>query len=219
MEDHITEERIFSDVNGWRISGGIDVQKLQATGGVKLIDWKVTSTRKVMAGTADDWERQLNVYAYLVEKEKGWRVEEIEVVTILRDWRKAEVGRTAGYPESPIHTVPLTLWPFEQRQEYIEERVRVHKDAYRLKEWGDELPECSTEEMWQKSASFAVMKSAAAKRATRVFTSRLDADALAEQIGGVVVERSGERLRCKDWCEVSRFCSQYRRYLEDQTID
>ena len=47
LDDYIAEERIFTEIDGWKISGGIDVQHMK-DGSVGIRDWKVTSAYAVM---------------------------------------------------------------------------------------------------------------------------------------------------------------------------
>jgi RecB family exonuclease len=39
----ITEERLFQDIEGWNISGAIDLQEVDADGSIGVKDYKVTS--------------------------------------------------------------------------------------------------------------------------------------------------------------------------------
>ena len=65
-EHHIVEQRLFADIEGWTISGAIDLQIVEEDG-VVISDYKVTSSWAVMNEKAE-WVEQLNSYAWLVEK-------------------------------------------------------------------------------------------------------------------------------------------------------
>lgn len=229
-EDHITEERIHTEIEGWKISGGIDVQRIGPEGTARILDWKVTSCMKVMMSTYEDWENQLNAYAYLVEKEKGLTIEGIEICAILRDWKKSEAQRNPKYPQSPIHTIEINLWPFEKREAYLTGRVRAHKEANMLQQLDDPLPECTPSEMWEKPATFAIMKKGG-KRALKLCETREQAE---QELASyniavmgeppkyndyVIDERPGKRIKCEEYCEVSRWCSQHQEHLKKKKGD
>jgi hypothetical protein len=73
------------------------------------------------------WERQLNIYAELVE-ENGYTVNELWIGCFLRDWSKYEAkkGRNKTYPDHKYHRVRVPLWSKEKRQQYIDERLDLH---------------------------------------------------------------------------------------------
>jgi len=209
-EDHITEERLFTEVDGWKISGGIDVQRISDSG-VKVLDWKVTSASKIMYGSHEDWEKQLNVYAYLVQKEKNVEVEGLEICAILRDWKKSDVGKNPKYPESPIVSISVPLWTFKAQENYIRDRIAAHKEAIRAMEWEEDLPHCTPEEMWEKPPSYAVM-GPSQQRAVRVYENLEEAKEHASRRPELSVEeRPGRKIKCEEYCEVSRWCSQFNK--------
>ena len=75
-DDVVIEERLFTKINGWVLSGAVDHQVIKGQT-VEITDYKVTSVWSVIHGKID-WERQLNVYAYLVQKNKGKKVKKLE---------------------------------------------------------------------------------------------------------------------------------------------
>jgi len=209
MEDYIPEERIFTEIDGWVISGAIDVQHHKDRS-VTIIDWKTCSTFAVMNGK-EDWVRQQNIYAYLLRKERGLKVAGIKIGAIMKDWRRAEAQRKPDYPQSPIVMIDLPVWPFEVQERYLKDRVALHKDAHRMHEWGEELPECTPEEMWERGSTWAVKKPGG-KRAVSVHKTE-EAAIGALQGDQTFEHRPGERIRCESYCEAAAFCSQHQRYL------
>lgn len=146
LEDHAnetvqTEERLFMTVNGWVVSGQIDMQ-----GDGSIVDWKFTSVYSAMNPKVE-WINQLNIYAYLVEKIKGVRVDKLQVVAILRDWTRSKAV-SAKYPKTPIVKIDLPLWSYEEREQYLFERVRVHQEASGSHDLGGPIPDCTEEERW-----------------------------------------------------------------------
>lgn len=155
LEDHanetvVTEERLFLDVNGWRISGQIDVQQV-VDGTVAITDWKFTSVYSVLY-PKPEWAHQLNLYAHLVEAVKGQKASRATVVAILRDWSKTR-AKTPKYPAAPIVSVNIPLWPPEQRRAWLEERVALHQEARGSYELSGQLPECTDEERWVRKGT------------------------------------------------------------------
>jgi PD-(D/E)XK nuclease superfamily len=194
------EERIFSQVGAVIISGGIDMQRT-SDGRNVIGDYKFTSAYAVMQGKIE-WERQLNCYAWLVEKEKGVKVDSLEIYAIVRDWNKRKVGE-ANYPIAPIVKVPIELWPFEKRDAYIKRRVLIHTTA-------DENTECSDKEMWKSETKWAVVNPNL-KRAIRVCNTEEEAINVSRTKQGSKVERrDGRFVRCEgNYCSVAQFCSQW----------
>jgi hypothetical protein len=209
MDDYIAEERIDTEIDGWKISGGIDVQHL-ADGVVGIRDWKVTSAYAVMSNKPE-WERQLNCYAYLIEREKGEKVRDIQIGAIIRDWKRFEAERNPDYPQKPVVMIPIPLWGFSAREKYLKDRIALHKEAYRRAEWGEELPPCTPEEMWEKPTTFAVKKMGGV-RAISVHSDRQEAIDKAVKTKNVVEVRHGARTKCEGFCEVAPFCSQFQEY-------
>lgn len=195
----IAERRLSIKVDGWTISGGMD---LYDEDGI-LTDYKVTSVYAVKADTKDEWIQQLNSYAEIL-RQHGHPVKGLKIVAILRDWSKTKSNREQGYPETQVVTIPLTLWTSEEALRFIKNRIALHKQA-RVK-----LPECSETERWAKPTVYAVMK-AGRKSAVKLhdFLPQAYAQAAGDPNLSVVV-RPGESTRCRFYCSVSQFCEQYQ---------
>ena len=203
----ITEERLFTETQGWKLSGAIDAQEV-ADDGVIISDFKVTSVWSVVFDKSS-WHKQLNVYAYLVRKAKGQTVKKLQIVALLRDWvrRKAEQG--GDYPSAPIVVIDIPLWSDEKQDAYVESQIKMHIEATNTDQ---PLISCTSEEMWEKETVYAVMKKGR-KSAVRLYKSKPEAEERAEKEGSnhSVEVRKGEKTRCKgDWCGVSKWCDQYQ---------
>ena len=207
--NHIAEERLHTTVKGWTLSGGIDLQILR-DGVAAIEDYKVTSAWAVM-NDKPEWETQLNVYAYLVAKVKGWTVDQLNVIAFIRDWARIKAGTQDGYPSAPVIRVPVKLWSFAEQEAYVEARVQMHQSAATADQFDDDLPHCTDEERWVKQSKFAVMKPGR-KTAVRVFDTKAEADAFStDNAGTEVVERPGAATRCaEDFCSVSQWCTQWQ---------
>jgi hypothetical protein len=213
-ENHVIEQRLHAKVDGWHISGAIDLQVITPEG-IEISDYKTTSAYKVMAGSMD-WEEQLNIYAYLVESQKKVPVTKIQIVAIVRDWSAREAAYKEGYPKAPIVVIDIPLWPFENREQFIRDRITAHSDATFAQETDEELPECTPKDMWERPRSFAIMKDGGV-RAKSVHASKEEAEKAWAEIKDYtkykIIERPGERVRCQGYCQVSKFCSQYQQFL------
>jgi hypothetical protein len=213
-ENHIVEQRLGTEIDGWRLSGAIDLQEEDKDGAISIKDYKVTGAWSVM-NEKRDWHNQLNVYAYLVEKEVQKTVKSLQIVAIIRDWSARDTVKES-YPQSPIVTIDIPVWPMAEREAYIRERVHQHSSAYFAMETSGELPECSEEDMWEKPTVYAVMK-VGGVRAKSVHKTLEEAQHALNQVKGYNLEvRPGERTRCAKFCQVSEFCTQYKQYLESK---
>lgn len=210
-DNHVIEERLHTTFDGWTISGAIDLQTM-TDDGIILSDYKTTSAWAVMNEKAG-WTQQLNLYAWLVEKVKAVPVTELEIVAIIRDWSRREADSKEGYPQAPIVSIKIALWPFEDREEYVRNRLHHHADAYMCVETKLDLPPCSSEEMWERPSTWAVKKPKNV-RATAVFYAEQEAQEKAEALGKeyAVEHRPGERVRCQNYCPVNNHCSQWADY-------
>ena len=94
-KQHISEERLFIEQDGWEISGAIDLQETESDGSVTVSDYKCTSVWSVMYGKAE-WANQLNAYAWLVRHVKKVPVSSCQIVAVLRDWKLSELQRQGG---------------------------------------------------------------------------------------------------------------------------
>lgn len=208
----IVEQRLHVNIDGWDISGAIDLQEPNKEG-ISISDYKTTGAWAVMNEKLE-WEQQLNIYAYLVEKVKGIPVKDLKIVAIIRDWSRRDAQTKEGYPEAPVKSISISLWPFEERENFIKERISLHSNALLASETGEDILFCTPSEMWEKETTYA-LKKIGNKRATAVYQTLEEAQEKAST-GFEIETRKGERTRCKDYCQVNKFCNQYQTYLKDQ---
>ena len=210
-DDMIVEERLFMTIDGWRISGAIDVQEKVNKREVDIIDYKVTATYSI-SKTGDvkpEWENQLNLQALLVEANKAVRVRKLSICAILRDWSSTKAQLDPMYPQAPIVMVPIPIWSKHAQQAYARERIEEHRQARVDDEFGDPIKECTPEDRWVKGEAWMVKKEGG-KRAVKIFDNPVEAHQLAATKGkGYIVEyREGKSTRC-GYCGVSRWCDQF----------
>jgi len=192
----LVEERLFTEVQGIRISGQADHYD---TDGKILSDYKITSVWSVLNGSKPEWEAQLNILAYLYEG-AGFPVEKLQVVAILRDWTESRVDG-GNYPSIPVKVVDVPRWTKERTETYITARVALHLQAT--------CEECSKEERWESDTVFAQMKKGR-KSAVKLHDTEEEANKACTERDHYVEVRPGRRTRCERYCSVSQFCSYYQ---------
>jgi hypothetical protein len=214
-DHHIIEQRLHATIDGWDISGAIDLQRIEEDG-IIVSDYKTTGAWGVM-NEKIEWEQQLNCYAWLVERVKKTPVKKVEIIAIIRDWSRRDAQTKEGYPEAPIKVLNVPLWSFEERENFIKERIRLHSDALFATETGEDLPFCTPEQMWEKPTYWAVRK-AGGKRATSVHDSEGDAENKLAELGkGYEIEvRPGGRTRCENFCLVRDHCDQWKLFNQGE---
>jgi hypothetical protein len=202
--DALSEERLFAEIRGWTVSGQFD--RLTLTQDGTLSDYKMTSVYAVKDGVKPEWAVQLNMLDYLAQQ-NGHHVGRLEIVALLKDWRRAEAKRDPDYPSVPAIAIEVPRWDVASQYDYMAERVRLHRQA----EDGD-IPECTPEERWQKPAKWAWMREGR-KSAVRLFDSQEAAQAAIESGGKAndyIDYRPGQDVRCESYCLVAAFCEQYQ---------
>lgn len=201
----ITERRLFMESSGWTVSGSMD----RFVDGL-LQDYKFVSAYKFKDNTVPlEYEQQLNCYAEILRK-NGQPVVKMELIAILRDWSKLGAKRSADYPQTQALVLPVPLWSEEKASAFIRERVILHQQA-RIS-----LPECSSEERWEKPAVYAVMRPGR-KSALKLYDTEQEADDHASKERGLyVIHRPGESTRCLSYCPVSSFCEQFKKMNSEE---
>ena len=205
---YIPEERVSCEVDGTTISGQIDFQFIEDDE-VNVIDYKVTAAYSIIYGKPE-WEKQLNVYAFLLRHGKGMRVKNLSVCAIIRDWTARRATTTKGYPASPIVEVPVKMWTDEEQDRYVSHRVQLHINATAIEDLDGSLPLCTDEERWAKPKVFAVHKEGRAS-ALKLFDNQADAEKFASKsLDRKVVERPATYTKCAgDYCRVAQHCDQW----------
>ena len=208
----LTEERMFTEVGGWTISGQTDTITLTEDDGWVVSDFKFVTSYKFKRNYSGElvmpaeYEQQLNMYAHLL-RENGFKVDGLKIVAIYRDWSKMEAKRDKNYPQLGAETHDVKLWSEEDAKAFMEERVRLHQAAE------NDLPECDEEERWAKPDKYALMPNANSVRARKLFDTEVDAVTWAYENkmkkGWVVDHRPGVNIRCENYCLVSEYCEQF----------
>ena len=209
--NHLVEERLHAVLDGWSISGAIDLQIVN-DGGIHVSDYKTVSVWSVM-NEKIEWEQQLNIYAWLVETVKKVPVTGLSIVAIIRDWNRRESLIKELYPNAPVKEIPIAVWPYEERTQFIRYRLTAHSRALFAAEAKEELPLCTVEEMWEKPTTWAIKKVGGVRAKKVCYTEEEANDELEAAGKGYAIEvRQGGRTRCENYCPVRDFCGQWKDY-------
>jgi len=211
--NHIVEERIHTELDGYKVSGAIDLQ-IVGESGIQIRDYKTVSAYAVM-NEKIEWEQQLNIYAWLVERMKKVTVSDLGIVAIIRDWSRRDAVNRDGYPEAPIKEIPIRMWSFEEREQFVKDRIHAHAEAEFAIESDGQIPPCTSVEMWEKPTTYAVKKKGAL-RATKVYLTQEDAEKALDPKTQEIEVRPGSRTRCESFCPVNHRCQQWRDYQESK---
>ena len=210
----INEQRLYTEVNGWKISGQTDTLTLTEDQRSWIIsDYKFVTAYKFKRSYSgelvipEDYENQLNMYGHLL-RVNNFKVDGLKIVAIYRDWSKLEAKRDKNYPQLGAETHDVPVWSEERAKAFMEERVRLHQAAE------NDLPECTDDERWAKPDKYALMPNANSARARKLFDSEIDATTWAAannmKTGFVVEHRKGANVRCENYCPVSEWCDQFK---------
>lgn len=211
LPNHIVEERMFLEVQGWKISGAVDLQIDNGDGTWEINDYKVTSVYSVL-NEKPEWEQQLNCYAYLAREAHGREVKSLKIVAILRDWQRKQAEVNMNYPAGQVCVVDIPVWEPELQKKFVESRVILHQEAKKLVDKKLPLPYCTNDERWLRGETWALMKEGR-KSAIKLYEQEADAEtaAIAAGKGHRVEHRPGSAIRCEgNYCLVSQWCKQWQ---------
>jgi len=116
--------------------------------------------------------------------------------------------------------IDIPLWPFAEREAYVRSRISLHGDALFEMETDGEMPNCTSEEMWEKQTTYALKKDGNVRAKSVHDTSEAADTALAaatekaKKSEKFLIEvREGGRTRCESFCQVAPYCQQHQTYL------
>lgn len=206
-EGDFREKRFFAQKMGFTISGKPDA----LIGGV-IRDNKSTSVWKIVHGEFDDYIKQLSIYRWLLHQNGIEAAGHAFIDFFFTDWKKSDAAKGGGYPPLRYQEQRIELWSLEQTDAYLDERLSDFAFALGC------LPECTTEELWQDPAKWAVYRKAGQAKAFRVMNTAEEAQKLADEIGGVVEYRPAKAKRC-NYCTAAPFCEQYNQLKTAGLVD
>ena len=212
--DYIVEQRLEMQWGDKTIGGTPDVvDKPDKT----VYDHKTMQTSAFGLEAKADYEAQLNIYAYMLEK-NGVPIDNLFINAIYLDWRvaAAKSAEPGKYPDAPVRLVPVKKWSKEVTEAFIEARVALHSAAELLED--HELPECSAEECWESPQKLAIYRPGGLRALKLCANYREVDDWLVwkkiprREVN--IVDRPRTRRRCEMYCDSAPFCNQYREWRE-----
>jgi hypothetical protein len=203
----ISEKKIVAKIDEFTIVGILDVTENKT-----IYDYKVVSTYAFILGDKPEWERQLNVYRYLLHLE-GTEIDSIKIIAILRDWMPRKAAAESDYPQKPLISVDVKLWSLEETEKYIHSRLEAFRNP---------VTPCTPEERWSKPTTYAVKKNGL-KTAKRVLGDRVSAENYIKDnnLGSefLIEERPGEDTKCNPefgYCPYAKWC-EFTRYKNERS--
>lgn len=205
--DELVEKRLFMTVAGKTVSGQVDLVHNKI-----LADWKFVTRYATKEGIKPDWVAQGQINRLLCH-ENGIEIEKIEYTALYRDYSVMAAARDKDYPESPVQTFPIALWPLDKTRAFVEERIALHEAAK------IELPLCTDEERFADPPMWALMCKGK-KRALRLYETEAQAEAGKKNHGTpdkcYVEYRPSINKRCLYFCQCAPWCTQFREMMQDQ---
>jgi hypothetical protein len=217
----VAEERLSMQCNDWEVTGKSDLADFTHMSGGVLDDYKFTSVWSYIFGR-EEWEEQLNLYALLWE-ENGFKINELRIVALFRDWMRSRAERDDSYPQQGAMVMPITHWVNSRQIFFLKDRVMAHQAAQGMPD--NKLPPCTDDERWIRSdwALYKRTKSGQwSKRAAKVedtkelMLSYCDLASINLESDQYRIEhRPGEPTRCLHYCKVNQFCNIHQEYLRE----
>lgn len=207
-ENVLSEYKFEQEFYGKVLVGKCDVLDLS---NLEINDYKTSSASKVMKGDFSDYYKQDMMYALMAMIKFDVKIKKLRNYILIKDWSKLKANVMTGYPQSPIYT-----WEYDVQDsdfDYIRDFIKN-----RFAEIDEGIKDCTLEEKWYTGDKYAVYKKAGDKRAAKVLDSEQEAhDFITNQCGGAgeIQVRKGENLKCKYYCDLKNFCSQYRKENEE----
>jgi hypothetical protein len=168
-----------------------------------VIDYKTTTTYKIIVQDLSDWRLQGLMYAWLLRR-KGLYTAKIQFIAFLKDWQSSKAKYDDTYPQSQVYVYELDITATDMIEidTFIYDRIATLVACENVPD--DELPLCTPEERWSTKTKYAVMKKGR-KTAVKVCDSIEDAQAYGD--GYEIETRVGRDRRCDEYCERRMYCN------------
>jgi len=171
-----------------------------------IYDFKFTSqwVFKYGGGYKKEWQYQLNIYKYIMEK-LGYKIDNLMIIGIIRDIVSANI-KPDQMMDNEVVFCEIPMMSNEEIEEYINNRLIRHERA----------DYCTEDERWAKPTVFAVYDKPGAVKASKLFYNEKDFNEYIRIADYHHVEiRDGEDKRCVRYCPVNKFCEYFiKNYIE-----
>lgn len=218
------ERSVYDKINGRLLGGTFDILYDNTI----IYDHKNISVwSTIFDPQMNKFQQQLNTYRYLLHRRGIDTINDLRVIAIYKDWREGDAFRRNDYPQDPIMEYKIPVWPIEQIESWVYDRIESLKSTEDIPD--DELPECPVEERWERhpdgaTVKYAAFKSDKAPKASRVFNKLLECKeymlgAKGFHADSFIEVRYAQRKRCEKWCTANKHCNHYALYEEMQTVN
>ena len=213
------EQREQKEVHGFIVGGKYDLI-LEGY----LEDYKTTSTYTYTHGTNDEKHKlQGSLYRWLNPKKVTQDIMKIQY--LFTDWNRMESLRNPDYPAEAVLEKRHQLHSYAETNNYVNDKLIMIKQLDSKPE--NEMPDCTDEDLWREKDVFKYFADPAkvvngvplkGTRATKNFTTKLEADAHRRTKGkGIVVTVKGKVKACI-YCDVAVICQQKDVYLANGSL-
>jgi hypothetical protein len=222
-EDVIVEERMTVHVptkyGTVSVSGKPDLVDLSD---LTLYDYKCTSVWAFILGGKPEWEKQLNIYRWMLKECKGIEIKHIKVCAVYRDWARRAYEEaqkknpfSCDYPECNIGIIDIPLVPYEAVASNVVKLIERHKSQEDKTD--NQLMLCTDDDRWCRESCWAVKK----KGGKRALSGGLHptqeaamAFAATQAVPTEIERRTGRNIKCESYCSAAAFCNQWKAIQE-----
>lgn len=211
---------ICDELKGYFLSGKADLIDIATK---TIIDYKTTSTFKILKKDYKDYRLQLLIYAWLF-KQLGFEINKGEIVALLRDWQKSKAKFDKNYPQFQVQKLQFKFSKkdFKEIEEFIKQKFLELKKYENVAD--DELPECTDEDKWASPRQYKIYKKGN-KIATKVHESMEDAqnhlDNLEKNYPNMYEIRVVEPTyrKCEEYCSCCQYCKFWKEHYGKENIN
>ena len=203
------EQRMSKKVGKWTVTGKFDF-----IGEGRVTDFKSASVWSYMNQVnADKQTKQGSLYRWL-DPEKITQ-DQMDIIHIFMDWRRAQVAADPKYPPQHFHTQVLDLMPYAETQRFVVDKLADIDRQMQLPE--SQITDCDEESLWRSAPKHKYYKNgfAGAKKSTKNFDTAVDAfNYMHNENGGKgeVITTPGQVKAC-NYCSAYPICSQKDRLI------
>lgn len=172
-------------------------------------DYKTCTVSKISKKDFDNDYKQGMMYALFTYKTTGVIIRKLKFYNLMKDWGKIKCASISSYPSNPIY-----VWEYDIKDSDYDFIINYIKEKFNDIE---NFRKCTDEERWYTGTKYAVYKKVGDKKAIKICDTEIEAhEAITELCDGVgeIQVRKGEYLKCKYYCNVCKFCKQYKEEVE-----
>jgi len=183
----------------------------------RLEDFKSTGTYNYISGSnKEKYRQQGSIYRWLNPDIITNDVMTIQY--IFTDWSSLKARTDKNYPSGRLVEQKIPLMSLAETESFINAITKQIAEFEHTDQ--DDLPPCTSEELWAKPDVFKYYKDPAKRaRSTKNFPTYQEAAARLAKDGsvGIIDTVKGQVVRCR-YCDVSGICNQAASYIADGTL-